>query len=1049
MADQKKLCVLALGAHPDDCDIKAAGTAVKYARAGHRVVFVSLTNGVTGHHEIGGIELVQRRKREAEAAAAIAGIEYQVLDIPSGELMPDLPTRRRIIQMLREIQPDLVMSHRPNDYHPDHRAAAQLVQDACYLATVPNNVPLTPALLEMPVVVYFHDPFQKPIPFKADIAVSIDDVIEQKLDMMHCHTSQMYEWLPYNNGILNQVPAEEKQRRTWLAQQRSPAIEQVAEESRALLKQHYGDAKGAAVRYAESFEACEYGKKLTQEMVHWLFPFFLKQQGGRKVSGVTSFTVRALLAVIAFCLLSPRSLHASDDASTSATIARYPELQKAADSLTDYFGEQAKKLPEGPNYQFFANLAPPQRYVTAAFRDYPIVLGAPGAQRKARLISNGSAINARGEQKMWHEDGFPVTLFVGDNETTFGLDKAHTTTPHLAEGYLPIAQLAYDHAGTTYTEEAFVPVEDPYAKYAGVMMKLGTQNGTGRVRAVISSMKTPDGAVSLKPGRNYVCDAAGRGLVWFDDTWKWDAQTSSLVSAVSPEKPAYISVFTDPLFITPETVSAESYDQHRASCVAAWKKILARGTQIEVPEPLVNDAWRASVLGDYVLLKGDDMNYSAGNNYEKLYAAEGGDAVRSLMLFGQLEDGKRLVPPVMDYWRNELTYHQAAYALQLLAHAFWLTHDCSYIQQQRPRWSREVQEILNGREKTSGLLPRERYAGDIPSAVYSLNSNANCWRGLRDIAAVLKECGDTSESDHLATAAADFRKVIRDAADKSVVKDYKPPFVPIALFGEEKPHDNLNTDHIGAYYCLMAPYVLGSEVFGPGSDYESWLLETFQQRGGLAMGMVRSHPRMPGYIDGHAVNNLYSLRLTQVQLRRNDVDDVLVSFYGKLGQAVTPGTYYSGEASGILPNDAYGRPFYLPPNSAGNAYLLWMLRYMLVQDWDLNDDGKPETLRLLYATPKAWLRDGAKIKIEKAPTAFGEVSLTAESHLDTGVVTVNYTPPSRPPEKTLLRLRLPNGKIAKSATLNGRPLPMDNSGIADLTGMTSPGKIELSVDAAK
>lgn len=274
MADDRKLCILALGAHPDDCDIKAAGVAVKYARAGHRVIFMSLTNGVTGHHEQGGMELALRRKREGEAAAAVAGIEYRVLDIPSGELMPDLVTRRRIIELLRETKADLVMSHRPNDYHPDHRAAAQLVQDACYLATVPHNVPLTPALMEMPVVVYFHDSFQKPYPFVPDVAVSIDDAIEQKIDMMHCHTSQMYEWLPYNNGILDEVPAGEKERRAWLAEQRKSHSEQVATETREALKRLYGNERGAKVQYAEAFEACEYGKKLTQEMITCLFPFF-------------------------------------------------------------------------------------------------------------------------------------------------------------------------------------------------------------------------------------------------------------------------------------------------------------------------------------------------------------------------------------------------------------------------------------------------------------------------------------------------------------------------------------------------------------------------------------------------------------------------------------------------------------------------------------------------------------------------------------------------------------------------------------------------------
>ena len=85
------------GAHPDDCDSKAGGVAAKYAAAGHQVRFVSVTNGDAGHHEIGGVELARRRRAEAEAAGAVAGIEYHVLDIHDGELVPRLENRKLII----------------------------------------------------------------------------------------------------------------------------------------------------------------------------------------------------------------------------------------------------------------------------------------------------------------------------------------------------------------------------------------------------------------------------------------------------------------------------------------------------------------------------------------------------------------------------------------------------------------------------------------------------------------------------------------------------------------------------------------------------------------------------------------------------------------------------------------------------------------------------------------------------------------------------------------------------------------------------------------
>jgi LmbE family N-acetylglucosaminyl deacetylase len=267
--------VLVFGAHPDDCDIRAGGVAALYGRFGHRVKFVSLTNGDAGHHEIGGVELALRRRAETHAVARVLGLaEYQVLDTPDGELEPTLANRKEVIRIIREFQPDLILSPRPNDYHPDHRYTAILVQDAAYMVTVPNVVALTPHLRVNPAIAYVSDNFQKPYPFTPDVAVDIDEVVERKLDALHCHVSQMYEWLPYNANRLEEVPAGEAERRAWLARTRLPAFAQVADRHRDLLVKLYGPARGARIRYAEAFEGCEYGTKFTPELVQRLFPFF-------------------------------------------------------------------------------------------------------------------------------------------------------------------------------------------------------------------------------------------------------------------------------------------------------------------------------------------------------------------------------------------------------------------------------------------------------------------------------------------------------------------------------------------------------------------------------------------------------------------------------------------------------------------------------------------------------------------------------------------------------------------------------------------------------
>lgn len=269
-----KLGILIFGAHPDDPDSKAAGVAALYARQGHRVKMISMTNGDAGHYEQGGAPLAWRRRQEAAAAGKALGCEYITLDHHDGELLPTLAVRREVIALIREFKPDLVMTHRPNDYHPDHRYTSQVIQDALYMVTVPNVVSHVPHLSYNPVAVYLWDHFQKPYPFTPEVVVGIDAVIEQKIDALHAHTSQMYEWLAYNRGSLEAVPVGEAERRAWLKETRGDHMRRPAELYRDKLIELYGAEKGRQFEYAEAFEVCEYGAPLTEQNLKRLFPFF-------------------------------------------------------------------------------------------------------------------------------------------------------------------------------------------------------------------------------------------------------------------------------------------------------------------------------------------------------------------------------------------------------------------------------------------------------------------------------------------------------------------------------------------------------------------------------------------------------------------------------------------------------------------------------------------------------------------------------------------------------------------------------------------------------
>jgi LmbE family N-acetylglucosaminyl deacetylase len=268
-AQTNKLRVIAFGAHPDDCDIRASGTAALFVSMGHAVKFVSVTNGDAGHHEMHGQELAARRLKEAKESAKRLGTEYDVLDNHDGELLPTLPVRQQVIREIRGWNADIVLAPRPNDYHPDHRYTGVLVQDAAYMVVVPSVTPDVPPLKKNPVFLYYEDRFQRPNPFRPDIAVRLDEVIDKKIAALDAHVSQFYEWLPWVDGRLNEVPKGTAERKEWLKNERSrPPNEQV----RASLARWYGPAKAASTRYYEAFEICEYGVQPSPERIRQLFP---------------------------------------------------------------------------------------------------------------------------------------------------------------------------------------------------------------------------------------------------------------------------------------------------------------------------------------------------------------------------------------------------------------------------------------------------------------------------------------------------------------------------------------------------------------------------------------------------------------------------------------------------------------------------------------------------------------------------------------------------------------------------------------------------------
>jgi LmbE family N-acetylglucosaminyl deacetylase len=273
-ADDGALRIIVFGAHPDDCELDAGGTAARWAKLGHKVKFVSVTNGDIGHHEMAGAILARRRAAEVQKCAKILGITSEVLDIHDGELLPTLENRRTITRKIREWRADVVITHRPNDYHPDHRYTGILVQDAAFMVIVPSFCPDVPALRKNPVFLYSEDSFQKPNPFEPDVVVPIDPVMDLKVAAIDALESQFYEWNPWLSGYLDQVPKEKSDRVAWTKKRADQRYGEVAERFRKQLIEELGESKGRAVKAAEAFEVCEYGSQPTAAELRRLFPFF-------------------------------------------------------------------------------------------------------------------------------------------------------------------------------------------------------------------------------------------------------------------------------------------------------------------------------------------------------------------------------------------------------------------------------------------------------------------------------------------------------------------------------------------------------------------------------------------------------------------------------------------------------------------------------------------------------------------------------------------------------------------------------------------------------
>ncbi len=254
------LTFLMIGAHPDDMDLRASGLAMRVMKNGNRVVFLSVTNGNAGHMSMDKEALRIRRQQEREDAARVFGLKYDAFDIDDGYLTADIKTRDKLLRYIRTVRPDVIVTHRSCDYHPDHRACGQLVCDCSYLVGVPLICPDAPAMRKAPVILFAEDPFTVPTPFRADIAISCDDVIDIKIEGTLEHESQFYEWLPYDRNWTEVLNSKSK------AEAKAALVDLLRQRFSKPVKR-FPDRFNAGTHYGEVFQIDEYGGTMTTEIL--------------------------------------------------------------------------------------------------------------------------------------------------------------------------------------------------------------------------------------------------------------------------------------------------------------------------------------------------------------------------------------------------------------------------------------------------------------------------------------------------------------------------------------------------------------------------------------------------------------------------------------------------------------------------------------------------------------------------------------------------------------------------------------------------------------
>lgn len=661
------------------------------------------------------------------------------------------------------------------------------------------------------------------------------------------------------------------------------------------------------------------------------------------------------------------------------------EIRERERVMRDPLGSRILESGREPSYEAVADVLPPLLKPREA-------VGAKDGRYEIGVEYDGTLQFDTGVDN-WQSNGPSAWFEVGEPPVRFG---SSGCAKRLLEGHLPIVIGRFEHDGLAFEQTVMGWSEgmDPDAPLWGYV-RLEVTNPAAAERLTRVAFKSRPEAVSTLAPMTLRLPAGGKAEI--------------CLRAASPAKDGGVAL-----------MDAAEFSTRLDEVVACWKKTLNAGLRVSVPESRINDAWRAWLAYNFIDVDKIGEVYEPHDGagfYEAVFGYSEVLYGHALDLWGFHDDARRYLESMFTFMKPDglfaINYGLPDHGGLLLALAehYRLTDDKEWLRKVSPRmiqmcnWAiaRRGEITKAGADRSSvtyGLIKYRPYC-DYETETYNYYANAYCCIGLEQTADVLARIGMAGEAARIGAEAAAYRKDILASMDAAVIERDGTHLLPM----EPDTHRLLKDSgyECGDYYSLVASMLLECE-FLPAADPRARLVTSgLENRRGLILGMCEFN---------QGVDHAYTYGYWLNCLRRDEVNRVLLGFYGTLAYGMGRDTYCGVEVTQI----ATGEPTPTMPHLYSGTQQLRLLRMMLLQE-------EGDELIVGRALPAAWLVPGQRVEINAAPTYFGPVSVVIESAKQGGQIDVSIDPPTRRPPKAI-RLRLPDasGRAITAATLDGREL---------------------------